>query len=155
MMLGQFGLLIDVFGAILLIVVIVYAFRLNRSLSSLKANKAELDGLIATFTQSTNRAEASVARLKASATETATTLQANVSKAQELRDDLAFMTDRADELANRLEAGIKTARSAASQSSEPQPRRDSEPPIESSDNAEQDQRGKSKAELLRALQGMR
>lgn len=151
---GNLGLLIDVLGAILLVVFIVYAVRLNRSLSALKSNKAELDGLIAAFTDSTNRAEASVARLKASATETATALQANVSKAQELRDDLAFMTERAEELANRLEAGISSARGAA-----PRPSAESKPVPEvtesSTTGGDEDQRGKSKAELLRALQGMR
>lgn len=150
---GNLGLVIDVLGAVLLIVVIVYAFRLNRSLSALKANKAELDGLIATFTQSTNRAEASVARLKSSATETATALQANVTRAQELRDDLAFMSDRAEELANRLEAAITTARGVAPRSNDTT-KRDSaaESPKE---DAAHDEKGKSKAELLRALQGMR
>lgn len=151
---GQLGLLIDVLGAILLVVVIVYAFRLNRSLSALKANKAELNALIETFTQSTNRAEASVARLKSSATETAAALQENVSKAQELRDDLAFMTDRGEELANRLEAGIKSARNVAPRSVDTASRsNDTEEPAP--EKPEQDQRGKSKAELLRALQGMR
>jgi chromosome segregation ATPase len=151
---GNLGLLIDVFGAILLIVVIVYAFRLNRSLSALKSNKAELDGLITTFTNSTNRAEASVARLKASATETATALQTSVSKAQELRDDLAFMTDRAEELANRLESAISSARTATPRATEV-PKRETESAEPPKGNADQDQRGKSKAELLRALQGMR
>jgi len=151
---GNLGLLIDVLGAILLIVVIVYAFRLNRSLSALKSNKAELDGLITTFTDSTNRAEASVARLKSSAMETATALQSNVSKAQELRDDLAFMTDRAEELANRLEAAISTARNATPRATEV-PKRETESAETPKSNADQDQRGKSKAELLRALQGMR
>lgn len=151
---GNLGLLIDVLGAVLLVVFIVYAVRLNRSLSALKSNKAELDGLIATFTDSTNRAEASVARLKASATETATALQANVSKAQELRDDLAFMTERAEELANRLEAGISSARGAA-----PRPSGESKPapdaPQPPKGGGDDNQQGKSKAELLRALQGMR
>ncbi len=151
---GELGLLIDVLGAVLLVVVIVYAFRLNRSLSALKANKAELDTLIETFTQSTNRAEASVARLKSSATETATALQANVSKAQELRDDLAFMTDRGEELANRLEAAIKNARTVAPRPTEAASR-NSDAVDEMHEKPDQDQRGKSKAELLRALQGMR
>ncbi len=151
---GQIGLLIDVLGAVLLVVVIVYAIRLNRSLSSLKANKAELDTLIQTFTQSTNRAEASVARLKSSAAETATTLQENVSKAQELRDDLAFMTDRGEELANRLEAAIKASRTVVPRTSEPLSRAE-EAENETPETPDQEQRGKSKAELLRALQGMR
>jgi hypothetical protein len=151
---GNLGLVVDVLGTILLVVVIVYAFRLNRSLSALKGNKAELDALIASFNQSTERAEASIARLKVSATETATSLQANVSKAQELRDDLAFMIDRAEELANRLESAITSARNAAprpSASSKPE----DAPAGQAQDGSESDQRGKSKAELLRALQGMR
>lgn len=153
MFLGQMGLIVDVLGAVLMVAVIFYVIRLNKNLKTLKANKAELDTLIVAFTSSTNRAEASVARLKVSATETATALQANVSKAQELRDDLAFMTERADELANRLEGSISAARGAAP-SPLSRPKR-AEPPETPKADAEQDERGKSKADLLRALQGMR
>ncbi|MEX2617769.1 MAG: DUF6468 domain-containing protein [Alphaproteobacteria bacterium] len=148
------GLIVDVLGAVLMAAVIFYVIRLNANLKTLKAGKAELEALIAAFTESTNRAEASVLRLKSSATETATALQANVTKAQELRDDLSFMTDRADELATRLEGAIAAARgvspatgaTTASQSRTQQPPKADE---------SQDERGKSKAELLRALQGMR
>lgn len=147
------GLIVDVLGAVLMAAVIFYVIRLNANLKTLKAGKAELEALIAAFTESTNRAEASVLRLKASATETATALQANVTKAQELRDDLSFMTDRADELATRLEGAIAAARgvSPTTGANVSQSRAQQPPKADES----QEERGKSKAELLRALQGMR
>ena len=151
MFLGQMGIVVDIMGAVLMVAVIYYVIRLNANLKTLKANKAELDTLIAAFTASTNRAEASVARLKVSATETATALQANVTKGQELRDDLAFMTERAEELATRLENAIGAARGVAP-AARPQRAATQDGPAE---EAPQDERGKSKAELLRALQGMR
>lgn len=152
MLLGEMGLVVDILGAILMVAVIFYVIRLNTNLKTLKTNKAELDTLIAAFTASTNRAEASVARLKVSATETATALQANVTKAQELRDDLAFMTERADELATRLENAIAAARGAAPTG---RPSRAPTPEPSASATNDEDEKGKSKAELLRALQGMR
>lgn len=156
MILDQFGLLINIFGSALLVAVIFYVVRLNRNLNVLKSGKAELDALIAAFSDSTNRAEASVVRLKASAMETATSLQSSVDKAQELRDDLTFMTGRADELATRLEAAIAGARNTPRTAPTP---RDSAPAPRSAQSpqptAADDERGKSKADLLRALQGMR
>jgi chromosome segregation ATPase len=154
MIFDQFGLLIDIFGAALLVAVIFYVVRLNRNLNVLKSGKAELDALIAAFNDSTNRAEMSVARLKASAMEAASTLQSTVDKAQELRDDLTFMTSRADELATRLEGAISGARrerrNAPSRETE-----NSAQPEGPQASPKGDERGKSKAELLRALQGMR
>ncbi len=147
------GLIVDVLGAVLMAAVIFYVIRLNANLKTLKAGKAELEALIAAFNESTNRAEASVLRLKASATETATALQANVTKAQELRDDLNFMTDRADELATRLEGAISAARGVAPSPGAKSPQARASQAPKSAE--EQDERGKSKAELLRALQGMR
>ena len=152
------SLIVDILGAVLMAAVIFYVIRLNANLKTLKAGKAELEALIGAFTESTNRAEASVLRLKASATETATALQANVTKAQERRDDLSFMTDRADELATRLEAAIAAARGASPStgSGTPQSRTQQPRGPQAPKTAEaEDERGKSKAELLRALQGMR
>jgi len=162
---GDIGLLIDGVVSILLVTVIVYAVQLNRNLGALKANKVELEKLIASFTESTNRAEASVGRLKSSATETAQSLQSNVTRAQELRDDLTFMTERANEIADRLEAAISDSRSGSAARSEPRDgaqapqsqgvRRGSGAQDSAGGDGDGDEREKSKSELLRALQGMR
>lgn len=156
MIFDQFGLLIDIFGAVLLVAVIFYIVRLNRNLTVLKSGKAELDALIAAFNESTNRAEMSVARLKVSAMESATALQSSVDKARELHDDLSFMTGRADELATRLEGAVAGARGMPGGAASKPPRETEEPPQSAQPvQPARNERGKSKAELLRALQGMR
>ncbi|MBT5108434.1 MAG: hypothetical protein HOM25_07115 [Rhodospirillaceae bacterium] len=158
MIFGNLGLLIDTVVAVLLATVIFYAIRLNRSLSALKANKVELEQLVASFTESTNQAEASVARLRSSAVDTATSLQTNVTRAQELRDDLAFMTERANEIADRLEVAIGDSRENKSQPADAQDsgrKTTAARPVADGEESTQDDREKSKTELLRALQGMR
>ena len=158
MIFGNLGLLIDTVVAGLLATVIFYAIRLNRSLSALKANKVELEQLVASFTESTNQAEASVARLRSSAVDTATSLQTNVTRAQELRDDLAFMTERANEIADRLEVAIGDSRENKSQPADAQDsgrKTTAARPVADGEESTQDDRGKTKTELLRALQGMR
>src|SRR3546814_16812777 len=90
------SLTIEAIGAVLLAVVIFYAVRLNRLLATLKADKAELESLVATFNQSTSRAEANVARLKSNAAETAQALQGSVGQAEALSDELAFLNERAN-----------------------------------------------------------
>ena len=85
MVFPQLTLVLEIIGAALLVVMIVYAVRLNRRLSTLQEDKAEFERLLMSFTDSTSRAESSVARLKASATDTAQSLQDSVTQAQALR----------------------------------------------------------------------
>ena len=161
MLFPQLSLFLEVIGATLLGVMIVYAIRLNRRLSTLQEDKAEFERLLLSFTDSTSRAETSVARLKASAIDTAHSLQESVTRAQALRDDLAFMVDRADDLANRLENEIRDARpeqamrgNAAQNvtSGEKVRAEPSEPELDT--NKDSGQR-KTKSDLLKALEGMR
>ncbi len=100
------SLLLDVLVSVLLVVTIGYAVVLNRRLKGLKNHKAELDALAASFAQATARAEESVGRLKSSVAE----LQASSERAQALRDDLAFLTERGGTAADRLENLVRAAR---------------------------------------------
>jgi hypothetical protein len=161
MLFPQLSIFLEIVGAALLAVMIVYAVRLNRRLSTLQEDKAEFERLLLSFTDSTSRAETSVARLKASAMDTAQSLQESVTRAQALRDDLAFMVDRADDLANRLEGAIREARPETtnrSGSRDPQTSGEKvkaesvEQPAETEDGAGQ---RKTKSDLLKALEGMR
>ncbi len=152
MLFPELSLLVESIGAVLLVIMIVYAVRLNRRLTALQADKIEFERLIASFNESTSRAEASVAQLRASASEAAEALQANVAKAESLRDDLAFMIDRGDELADRLEAAISAARPDSSA----RPRVGASPGrAKTGDGGEAKGERKSKSELLKALEGMR
>lgn len=112
-MFPEISLLFEVLVAGMLAVMIYYAWRLNRTLGTLQNDKAELEKLLATFHEATERAETGVARLKESATETARSLDERVAKAVTLRDELAFMVERANEIADRLEQGISAGRHAA------------------------------------------
>lgn len=161
MLFPQLSLFLEIIGATLLVVMIVYAVRLNRRLSTLQEDKAEFERLLLSFTDSTSRAESSVARLKASATDTAQSLQESVTRAQALRDDLSFMVDRADELANRLEGAIRDARPepaarvGAPQSVTSGEKVSAEPAEVGPDSNEEPGQRKTKSDLLKALEGMR
>jgi septal ring factor EnvC (AmiA/AmiB activator) len=161
MLFPQLSLFLEVIGATLLAVMIVYAVRLNRRLSSLQDDKAEFERLMLSFTDSTSRAETSVARLKASATDTAYSLQESVTRAQALRDDLAFMVDRADDLANRLDYAIRDARpdqakrGATAQNVTSGEKVSTEPSKSGLEKSENPSQRKTRSDLLKALEGMR
>lgn len=101
---------LEVIGACLLLVMIIYAIQLNRRLAGLQADKAYLQKLIAGFNQATERAESSISRLRAAALEANDALQSNTKLAKELRGDLSFLIDRAESMANRLEGSIGNGR---------------------------------------------
>jgi hypothetical protein len=101
---------LEVIGACLLLVMIIYAIQLNRRLAGLQADKAYLQKVIAGFNQATERAESSINRLRAAALEANDALQSNTKLAKELRGDLSFLIDRAENMADRLESSIGNGR---------------------------------------------
>jgi hypothetical protein len=102
--------ILDLVVILLLIPTIIYAVILNRRLVALRRSRDELARIVASFNDATLRAEAGIPKLKKATTEANQTLKERVDKAQTLRDDLAFMVQRAEELASRLEAGVRAAR---------------------------------------------
>src|SRR5277367_1088786 len=120
------SLFLDVIVAFLLVATIVYAAMLNRRLTGLRSNKAELEALIHSFGEACARAEAGVKTLR-TATDEATRLQQYLDRSQALRDDLSFLLDRGSSLADRLEGGVRSARTEttsrpmASAVSDPEP----------------------------------
>ena len=110
-----YSLILDVFVAVLLVITICYAVRLNKRLSKLRRNKAALEKLSVTFGDSTARAEEGIATLK----NTTDLLQERIDKAQSLRDDLAFLIDRGDQVADNLEDLVRAARDTAGVTARP------------------------------------
>jgi hypothetical protein len=102
----NYTLLMDAILIAFLATTIGYAVALNRKLTALRRHKAELQQLAATFTQATQKAEASIGRVS-TGTEA---LQERLNKAHVLRDDLAFLIERANSAADRLEGAIRAAR---------------------------------------------
>lgn len=103
-------LLIDIVLILLLVPTLVFAIRLNQRLKVLREGRSELLKLIEAFNQATNRAETGIPKLKQIAEETGKSLQAQSEKGQSLRDDLAFMTDRAAGMVDKLEELLREGR---------------------------------------------
>jgi hypothetical protein len=106
----DYKLVLDVMVAVLLAVTIIYAWVLNQRLSQLRRNRDDLAKVVSSFNEATARAEAGIPKLRKAAEETGLALQERVEKAQSLRDDLAFMIERADAMADRLEQAVRVAR---------------------------------------------
>ncbi|MCP4393794.1 MAG: hypothetical protein GY804_05945 [Alphaproteobacteria bacterium] len=112
-------LIMDIAVIALLIPTIVYTWMLNKRLRAMRQSKQEMEKLIEAFNQSTIRAETGIPRLRAAAEGSGQKLQAQVEKARALRDDLAFMVERAETMANHLETNISNVRKEMSPSPTP------------------------------------
>ena len=137
------SILIDLSVAGLLAVAILYAIRLNRTLESLREGKAELATLIGRFDEAAAHAERSVARLGQSTMDQGKILNAAITEAQALRDELAFMLERGDTVAERI-ATLTPARPAPAPVSAPMPQ-----------SAEDDGASEMERDLKRALKAAR
>lgn len=103
-------LILDIVVVLLLIPTIVFAVILNNRLGMLRKNRDELARLIAHFNEATVRAESGIPRLRKAAEDAGKGLQDRVERANALRDDLAFLCERADETAMKLEQSLRNAR---------------------------------------------
>ncbi|MEX2630669.1 MAG: DUF6468 domain-containing protein [Tistlia sp.] len=113
------GLLADGLLALLLAVTIAYAIVLNRKLSALRATKDEMARMLADFAQTTAQAEAGVRELRQSASASGDGLSAVVAeadgkleKALGLKEDLVFLVEKGEALADRLERGLEGGRAS-------------------------------------------
>jgi len=97
------GFMLDVLIAVLLVATVIYCWRLNQRLSTLRQGREELAALVTQLTQATMRAEGSIGALKVAAKEAAQGLEENIGAARALRDELALITETGNNLANRLE----------------------------------------------------
>src|SRR4051812_36236766 len=97
----------------LLGVTLVHAIRLERALRGVRSDRAALSEAIAGFDTSARQAELGVGRMQAVAADAAALIGKTVDRASTLKDDLLFLTERGEVLADRLEAVVRTARAVA------------------------------------------
>ena len=107
--------LLEAVLVLLLAATLFHALRLERALGVLKRDRAVLEDLVAGFNESTRAAEAGIDRLRASTDGAGRQIARQIELAQRLRDDLGFLTERGDKLAERLETGVRSARMYADQ----------------------------------------
>jgi hypothetical protein len=106
---------------VLLAATLFHAVRLERALGVLKRDRSALEALVATFNASTRAAESGIDRLHVAAEGAGRQIARQAELAAALKDDLVFLTERGDRLADRLDTLVRTARPLAAEPTRVEP----------------------------------
>ncbi len=129
----------------LLAATLFHALRLERALGVLKRDRAALEQLVASFNDSTRQAEQGIERLREAADGAGRQIAKQLEAARTLQDDLQFLLDRGETLANRLDGAVRWGRARAAEAPRAEPPQAEEPPV----------RSQAERDLLRALRAAR
>ncbi len=102
--------ILEIVLIVLLAATLFHAMRLERALGVLKRDRAVLEELVAGFNASTRQAEAGIERLRAAADGAGRQLAHQVVAGAALKEDLAFLHERGERLADRLDEQVRSAR---------------------------------------------
>jgi len=94
----------------LLVLTLLHALRLERALAALRRDRSALGDAVAGFDQSARAAEQGIGKLNSMTGEAAKQVAKKIEMASALKDDLAFLAERGEHLANRLEAAVRAGR---------------------------------------------
>ena len=115
----------------------------------MRQNQKALLKLIEALNDATYKAESSIPKLKSVTESSSHNLKEVVDNAKELKDDLMFINERADNLADRLEDAIKVSRqikdTPTQEKAQPTPT-----PMQDDDS-----RSEAELELLKALRAIK
>ena len=142
-------LIINLIIIALLIPTIIYAYRLNNNLKVLRQNQNSLAQLVSALNEATFKAESSIPKLKSVTEHSSEGLKEVVDSAKELKDDLLFINERADNLADRLENVISTGRNLKTENVS------QTKAATSQDQINADARSEAEMELLKALRSIK
>ena len=107
-------LIFEIILAVLLCTAIGYGFTLNRRILELRKDQESLDKLAKSFANSTSRAEASIIQLKLTSDATSQALDQTLKQAGGIREDLVYLIERGNKLADILESDIRSRESRPS-----------------------------------------
>ena len=142
--------LLEVLLVLLLSITLFHAVRLERALGVLRRDRAALESLVAGFHESTRLAEDGAERLRLAAEIAGKQITRQVERGNGLKDDLGFLSERAERLADKLARCLADARPSQSNRL---PR--AEPTSSAPDSHPSDQvvpvRSKAERDLIRAL----
>ncbi len=130
-------LMLDMVMAVLLAVTIYYCTKLNKRIRILQDSKSDLAALIQKFDESTQQATRSINEIHIVSKRINESIKTKLEKANYIVDDLAFMIEKGNKLADRMESDISgsrkpaelakpSVRNAAAQA-EPMPLKEEEP----------------------------
>ena len=107
---GGMDWLLETALIVLLGLTLVHAVRLERALGGLRRDRTALGEAVAGFDNSARYAGAGLDKLHSMTQETAQQLARKLEGAAVLKDDLAFLADRGERLADRLEQLVRAGR---------------------------------------------
>ena len=148
-------LLINLIIIALLVPTIVYAYRLNKNLEILRRNQKSLAQLVEALNDATYKAENSIPKLKSVTEHSSEGLKEVVDSAKELKDDLLFINERADNLADRLEQVISDGRQIKAATADSSPIGKIRINEEPQEMPMSDSRSEAEMELLKALRSIK
>ena len=135
---------------LLLCAAVPFAWRLEKQLGALRRDRPALEAGAADFGEATRQAEATLARLRATAESAGRGVAEKVAAAEPLREDLKFLIERAESLADRLEGLVRAARPLAAAEPPPRALAQAAAPVPVA-AAPEPPRSQAERELLRAL----
>ena len=150
----NFELFINLLVIILLIPTILFAYRLNKNLNVLRQNQSSLAKLVSSLNEATFKAENSIPKLKSVTENSSEDLKEVVDSAKVLKDDLMFINERANNLADRLEGVIKDGRHIKDTSA-PLPEENAAVAAPKPVSTIEDERSQAEMELLKALRSIK
>ena len=98
---------------LLLAATLFHALRLERALGVLKRDRAVLEELVVSFNASTHQAEVGIEQLRVAADGTGRQMARQIETVVRLKDDLVFLLERGEQLANRLDSLVRAGRPLA------------------------------------------
>ena len=104
----NWSLVLDVTMIFMLAAAVGYSYVLNQNLNKLRAEKAEFEQTIRQLSLSIRQAEAGIQDIKLAAQDIASRLEAQVAVGRGLSQELQFMIESGDSLANRLTGAAST-----------------------------------------------
>ena len=139
---------------------LVQAVRLIRQLTELKQSRADMERFVRDFNGTVLRAEAGIKNLRTAARDSGDDLEKLVERATLVRDELNFIVESADQLANRItQAASTTVAAKSAAKTVPKVTETAAPPVSTSvdKTTETGAQPASRAEkeLLQALQKMK
>lgn len=110
---GAVGMALDLAVLAALAATIFYAVRLGRYFATLKADRADMQKLVASLDLAAARAESAVRLMKEAANTDGRQLHDQINRGRAMFDELALMIEAGDNLADRLSAAAEKSRKAA------------------------------------------
>ncbi len=107
--------LLDISVIIMLVAFMITARQLNGKLKAIRAAQADFDAMVQRFTLASQTAQRAMAEMKDQAVSGQEDLQSKAAEAKALFEELQFMIDAGNNLADRLEKSATSARERATQ----------------------------------------